>query len=101
MNQALLDKIHQEQFRKDDSKFNVGDSVRVHTKVVEGDKVAFRSVKVGPKVDSLWVVEDGVKAGEQVVVEGLQRIQDGMTVSAKPAPTPPAGNAAPAAVEGK
>jgi large subunit ribosomal protein L19 len=38
MNQALLDKIHQEQFRKDDSKFNVGDSVRVHTKVVEGDK---------------------------------------------------------------
>jgi large subunit ribosomal protein L19 len=38
MNQALLDKIESEQFRKDNAKFNVGDSVRVHTKVVEGDK---------------------------------------------------------------
>ena len=38
MNQALLDKIQSAQFRKDDSKFGVGDSVRVHTKVVEGDK---------------------------------------------------------------
>ena len=38
MNQALLDKIESEQFRKDDTQFGVGDSVRVHTKVVEGDK---------------------------------------------------------------
>jgi len=38
MNQAILDKIESEQFRKDDPQFNVGDSVRVHTKVVEGDK---------------------------------------------------------------
>jgi len=38
MNQVLLKKIESEQFRKDDAKFNVGDSVRVHTKVVEGDK---------------------------------------------------------------
>jgi large subunit ribosomal protein L19 len=38
MNQALLDKIESEQFRKDGANFNVGDSVRVHTKVVEGDK---------------------------------------------------------------
>lgn len=38
MNQALLDKIQSAQFRKDDAKFNVGDSVKVHTKVVEGDK---------------------------------------------------------------
>ncbi|HEU5125590.1 MAG TPA: 50S ribosomal protein L19 [Verrucomicrobiae bacterium] len=38
MNQALLEKIQSEQFRKDDAKFEVGDSVRVHTKVVEGDK---------------------------------------------------------------
>ena len=38
MNQALLKKIQSEQFRKDDAKFNVGDSVKVHTKVVEGDK---------------------------------------------------------------
>jgi large subunit ribosomal protein L19 len=38
MNQALLDKIEQEQYRKDAPQFSVGDSVRVHAKVVEGDK---------------------------------------------------------------
>ena len=38
MNQALLDKIESEQFRKNAVPFNVGDTVRVHTKVVEGDK---------------------------------------------------------------
>ncbi len=38
MNQALLDKIESAQFRKDSTNFNVGDTVRVHTKVVEGDK---------------------------------------------------------------
>jgi large subunit ribosomal protein L19 len=38
MNQALLKKIESAQFRKDDAKFNVGDSVKVHTKVVEGEK---------------------------------------------------------------
>jgi len=38
MNQALLDKIESEQYRKDAGKFSVGDSVRVHTKVIEGDK---------------------------------------------------------------
>jgi large subunit ribosomal protein L19 len=38
MNQALLDKIESEQFRKDAPSFGVGDNVKVHTKVVEGDK---------------------------------------------------------------
>jgi large subunit ribosomal protein L19 len=38
MNQALLDKIESAQYRKDETTFNVGDTVRVHTKVVEGDK---------------------------------------------------------------
>jgi large subunit ribosomal protein L19 len=38
MNQTILNKIESEQFRKDDAKFSVGDSVKVHTKVVEGDK---------------------------------------------------------------
>jgi len=53
-------------------------------------KVAFKSVTVGPRIDSLWVIEDGVAAGEQVIVEGLQRVQDGMMVAAKPAPAAPA-----------
>ena len=38
MNQALLDKVESEQYRKQPVKFEVGDSVKVHTKVVEGDK---------------------------------------------------------------
>jgi large subunit ribosomal protein L19 len=38
MSQALFDKIESEQFRKEPLKFDVGDTVRVHTKVVEGDK---------------------------------------------------------------
>ncbi len=38
MNQALLDKIESEQYRKEPAQFGVGDTVRVHTKVVEGDK---------------------------------------------------------------
>ncbi|MHC1769836.1 MAG: 50S ribosomal protein L19 [Verrucomicrobiia bacterium] len=38
MSQALFDKIESEQFRKDSTNFDVGDTVRVHTKVVEGDK---------------------------------------------------------------
>jgi len=38
MNQALLDKIESEQFREKPVEFSVGDSVRVHTRVVEGSK---------------------------------------------------------------
>ncbi len=38
MNQALIDKIHGEQLRQKDAAFGIGDSVRVHTKVVEGEK---------------------------------------------------------------
>jgi len=67
--------------------------------VVDGqNKVGFRNVKVGQKIDSLWVIEEGLKPGERVVVEGLQRVRDGLTVDAKPAPeTPASGEAAPAA----
>ena len=52
MNQALLDKIESEQFRKNATRFNVGDSVRVHTKVVEGDKEriqVFAGVVIGKR----------------------------------------------------
>ncbi|HJN88773.1 MAG TPA: 50S ribosomal protein L19 [Verrucomicrobiota bacterium] len=38
MNQELLDKVESAQLRKEPLEFNVGDSVKVHTKVVEGDK---------------------------------------------------------------
>jgi membrane fusion protein (multidrug efflux system) len=52
------------------------------------NKVGFRNITVGQRVDSLWVVSEGLKPGDKVVVEGLQRIRDGMTVVAKPAPEP-------------
>ena len=66
--------------------------------VVSADgKVAFRNVKVGPRVDTLWVIEDGLKPGEQVVAEGLQSVRDGMTVRTKPmAPPGAAASNAPA-----
>jgi membrane fusion protein (multidrug efflux system) len=74
---------------------------RYSVAVVSGDKVAFRNVKVGPRVDTLWVIEDGVEPGEQVVAEGLQAIRDGMTVRAKPMPTPAANRTGEAAPEAK
>jgi membrane fusion protein (multidrug efflux system) len=45
-----------------------------------------RKVKVGPRYGNQWVIDDGVKAGEKVVVEGLQKTRDGMLVKAIPAP---------------
>ena len=46
--------------------------------------ISIRSVKVGPRVGDLWVIEEGLESGEKVVVEGLQRLRDGMTVNAVP-----------------
>lgn len=40
------------------------------------NKAEIRTVKVGDRVGSLWVVEDGLKPGERVVVEGLQKVRD-------------------------
>lgn len=53
--------------------------------VVSADnKVTLRTVKVGPRVDNLWVITEGLQPGEKVVAEGLQRVRDGMTVSPSP-----------------
>ncbi len=65
------------------------------------NKVTFRNVKVGPRVDSLWVIEDGLKAGDMVVAEGLQSLSDGMTVRTKPMEVASAANQAPAPTEAK
>jgi membrane fusion protein (multidrug efflux system) len=59
-----------------------------------GDKIAFRNVKVGPRVDSLWVIEEGLKPGEKVVVEGLQKVREGAVVSPKPVPAAATGSGA-------
>ncbi len=65
-------------------------------------KVAFKSVKVGPRVEGLWVIEEGLKPGETVIVEGLQRVREGMAVTTKPAaPMPGSPEAAEPAAEAK
>lgn len=68
--------------------------------VTGGNKVEFRNVKVGPRVDSLWVVEDGIKPDDMVVAEGLQAIADGMTVRTKAIPAAGAAAGAGASAEG-
>ena len=50
--------------------------------VDDQQKVAFRPVKVGPRVDLDMVIEEGLKAGETVVTEGQLRLQPGSTVQA-------------------
>ena len=53
--------------------------------VVKPDStVEQRMVKAGERVGSLWVIESGIKPGEKVVVEGVQRIRPGVQVNAKP-----------------
>jgi membrane fusion protein (multidrug efflux system) len=37
-------------------------------------------VKVGPKIKALWLITEGLKSGEQVVYEGLQKVKAGATV---------------------
>jgi membrane fusion protein (multidrug efflux system) len=53
--------------------------------VVGADNVAhLRVVKVGERVGSRWIITDGLKPDEQVVVEGLQKIHEGTMVNVKP-----------------
>jgi len=57
------------------------------------DHVQLRHIEVGPTSGSLRVVTSGVNVGERVVVEGLQRANDGALVTPLPAPEPSAGTA--------
>lgn len=55
------------------------------------NKVSIRPVTVGERVGNLWIVTEGLKAGEHVVVEGLQKVRDGAPVKAVPAESAKAG----------
>jgi membrane fusion protein (multidrug efflux system) len=48
--------------------------------VGDGDKVQTREVKVGPKIKQFWLITEGLKPGEHVVYEGLQRVRGGTVV---------------------
>jgi membrane fusion protein (multidrug efflux system) len=53
--------------------------------VIGPDKVAhLRAVKVGQRVGSRWIITDGLKPDDQVVVEGLQKVHEGTIVNVKP-----------------
>jgi len=58
---------------------------RYQVMVLQADStIAVRPVDVGVRVDSLWVIERGLKRGEFVVVEGLQKVRPGVKVTARP-----------------
>jgi RND family efflux transporter MFP subunit len=48
------------------------------------NKVGIRAVKLGDRVGSMWIVAEGLKAGERVVAEGVQQAHPGIQVSPKP-----------------
>jgi membrane fusion protein (multidrug efflux system) len=47
-------------------------------------KVSMRTVKPGETVGTMWVIDEGLKPGEQVAVEGLQQLKEGTLVTPKP-----------------
>jgi RND family efflux transporter MFP subunit len=53
--------------------------------VVGGDhRVSMRAVKPGATVGTMWVIDEGLKPGEQIVVGGVQQIREGTLVTPKP-----------------
>ena len=55
------------------------------------NKVSIRAVTVGERVGKLWIVTEGLKGGERVVVEGLMKVRDGAPVKVVPADSAKAG----------
>jgi len=52
--------------------------------VDDHNKVSIRTVTVGDRSGSQWVIADGLKRGERVVAEGVQKVRSGMPVNPKP-----------------
>jgi membrane fusion protein, multidrug efflux system len=46
--------------------------------------VHIRPVKIGERSDGLWIIKEGLAAGERVVAEGLQKVKEGMKVNPRP-----------------
>ena len=49
------------------------------------NKIEMRAIKIGDHSGSMWIVEEGLKPGEKVVVEGIQQVRPGAVVNPKPA----------------
>jgi RND family efflux transporter MFP subunit len=48
------------------------------------NKVALRTVKAGEQVGGLWIIDEGLKPGDRVVTQGLQKVKDGIVVNPQP-----------------
>jgi membrane fusion protein (multidrug efflux system) len=57
--------------------------------VDQNNKVSIRPVKTGERIGALWEITDGLKAGDRVVVQGLQKAREGSTVTVKEWTPPP------------
>jgi membrane fusion protein (multidrug efflux system) len=55
-------------------------------------KVEFRTVQPGERVGDLWLIESGLKPGDKIVVEGVQKVRPGIVVSAKEVPIEEGGD---------
>lgn len=60
--------------------------------VGDDSKVNIRSVRMGERVGPMWIVEDGLKPGERVVVEGVQKVREGVAVKIVPTAVQAQGN---------
>jgi membrane fusion protein (multidrug efflux system) len=66
--------------------------------VVSADnKVSIRPVKVAERIGSLWIITEGLKPGERVVAEGIQKVREGMLVVSKTSEASAKAETAPAA----
>jgi len=57
--------------------------------VDENNKVSIRPVKMGERIGAMWEVTEGLKPGDRVVVQGIQKAREGSTVVAKDWTPPP------------
>jgi membrane fusion protein, multidrug efflux system len=53
------------------------------------DTVDLRMVKPAERIGTLWVIDEGLKAGERIVVEGVQKVRAGIKVTPRPVPAEP------------
>lgn len=60
------------------------------------NKAHIQPVKMGRRIDQQWIVEEGLKPGDRVIVEGVQKAREGAPVNPKPW-TPPSPSPSPSA----
>jgi RND family efflux transporter MFP subunit len=52
--------------------------------VDDNDTVRIRNVKVGERFEDFWIIQEGLKSGERVIAEGVQKVREGVKVNPRP-----------------